>query len=167
MEADFSPSALRPGIYLEALTFGLAPAVGSGSLLRADAVVAWYPSRTATEHIDIHKYRAVTVTAPARDGGTISRTFTSSSAMARLAAAANSLPAMPHVVKLCPLMSAATSYSLAFIPAAPRGPKIVVATLGCSVYTVTVAGRSQPSLYERGLTLTTAIRRLVGLPGAS
>lgn len=162
-QADFDPAALPRGIYLQALTIGLVPAKGGGSVLRVDAFVAWYPRRTAAEHIDASRYRAVTVTAPARGGSTITRTFTRHSAVAKLAATVNSLPAMPDVVRFCPLMSAATSYSLVFTPAASRWPRIVAATQGCSVYTMTVGGRSQPPLYEGGSKLTAAIRKLVGL----
>jgi hypothetical protein len=163
-QADFSPRSLPARIYLEELTIGLVPRVGGDSVLRADAFVSWYPSRTAAEHIYAGKYRAIIVTAPARGfRGTVTRTFTRRSAVTSMASIVNSLPAMPHVVRNCTAMSTATSYSLVFKPRASRWPRVVAATQGCAVYAVTVGGRSQPPLDEAGLLkLTTAIRKLLG-----
>jgi hypothetical protein len=91
-----------------------------GSLMRVDAYVSWYPSRTAAEHIDAINYRAVAVTARVRLRRTVirtfRRTFTRRPAVAMMAAIVNRLSARPDVVRLCPLTSSAPTYSLVFTP---------------------------------------------------
>ena len=72
---------------------------GSGSLIRAEVQVVWYPPRSGTECIHPGWYRSVTVTVPmqsdARRDDTVARTFTSQAVIAQLAALLNRLPGMP------------------------------------------------------------------------
>jgi hypothetical protein len=171
-QADFGPAGPPRGIFLDEMTIALAQAPGGGSLLRVDAYVAWYPSRSAAEHIDSTRFRAVTVTVKVTSLATagsshphvhvITRTFTQHSVVARIANIVNDLPAMPDVVRNCTLML--SSYALTFTPVSSRWPRIVVASKLCSTYGVTVGGRVQPPVYEAPLDLTDHIRKLVGLP---
>jgi hypothetical protein len=86
---SYNPRVLPRGIYEATLAAAVIPARGGGSLLRVDAQVAWYPPRSAAEHIYPHGYRAVIVTAPRRYGGTgpmVARTISSGAVVTRLAA---------------------------------------------------------------------------------
>ena len=161
---DISP--VRPPAWAYNITVATAvvAARGGGSLLRVDAQVAWYPPRSAAEHIDPARYRAVIVIEP--KPGTIkplrlSRTFTGRRTVARLAALVNGLPATPDIAVPCPLMIAGRFSRLVFLPRA-GAQEIVVTMPGCISATVRVGGRPQPALYPSG-PLSALMSRLLGL----
>jgi len=163
---DYNPRSQPSWIYLATLATTVIRGSGGGSLVRVDAQVAWYPPRSAAEHINVGRYRAVTLTAPTRQTGPprpVTRTFTKRAIMVRLADIVNSLPAYPDITVNCGAMSANTSYRLVFTPTASRWPRIVVATSGCAVDTVTVGQRTQPALFEKGALLIGALSRFLGL----
>ncbi len=161
-----APRSLPPGIYLARLAAAVIPANGGGSLLRVDAQVAWYPRRTAAEHIDPAGYRSVMLTVPPAFSGpprhALTRTFTSRAVVARLAALLNGMPAMPGVVMSCPAIPA-SPYRITFDPAATRWPRMVFSPTGCFSAGVSVGGTEQPALTTSG-GLIAAMDRLLGLP---
>jgi hypothetical protein len=163
---SYAPKSLPAGIYSAQVAAAVVPATGGGSLLRVDAQVAWYPPRTAAEHIDPAGYRSVTLTVPPGPGGTpahaLTRTFTSRAAVARLASLINGLPAMPDVAMNCPA-EPAQPYRIIFTPASARWPQVVVSPTGCLSAGVTVGRAGQPALETHGR-LIAAMDRLVGLP---
>lgn len=167
-DVDYNPAEPPAWIYDATLATAVVPAPGSGSLLRVDAQVAWYPPRSAAEHIAASRYRAVTATAPTRWNGPprpVTRTFTARAVVARLAALVNGWPAQPDIVLNCPAITAAsTLYRLVFVPASSRWPTITVKSDGCLSSGVQVDGHGQPALDDRG-GLVTTIDRLLGLPG--
>lgn len=158
----FAPRALPVGIYSAELDTTFKPAPGGGSLLRADAQLAWYPPRSAAEHIDPSRYTSVTVSH--RTNRAIhARAFTSRPELAKLAGLVNALYGAPDVVSSCPAMIAGVInvYKLVFRPA--RGaPKIVVTPSTACVpnVDVTVGGRAEPSL-SGASSLVRVIQRLV------
>jgi hypothetical protein len=142
---------VKPGkIFSADLAATIAPASGGGSLLRADAQVAWYPPRDAAEYISARAYRSVTVSRLRPGGGVVaSRTFASARAVARLAALINGLPAAHDVATSCPGESG-WGYRLAFNPAG-SAPRILVYPSQCWYVSVTVGGRSERSLFSQSL----------------
>jgi len=139
-----------------------------GSLVLIEAQVAWYPSRSAAEHVDAAGYQSVTLTAPSSQTGAsrpVTRTFAGRAVVVRLAAIVNSMHADPHIVVDCGAMSAGSSYRLVFTPAASRWPRIEVSTQGCAVDMVTVGHRVQPALFDKGSGLVDALRDVLGLTG--
>ncbi len=159
---SFAPQKLPAGIYLAVLAATIAPAPGGGSLVRADAEVAWYPPRSAAEHIDATAYRSVTVTStsatPANSPAT-TRTYTAPSVLAELAAVVNGLHAAPTTVVNCPLIPASDDYRLVFRPTAHGAPQVVVSPSDCLFVGFTSAGRAQPDLYPAS-SLLRALREL-------
>lgn len=163
---EYNPRILPPYIYEATLGTTIVPAADGGSLLRVDAQVAWYPPRSAAEHIVPIRYRTVTATAPTRQTGSgdpVTRTFTKHAVVARLAALINGLHARPDITVACGAMSEYTIYRLVFTPVASHGPRVVVSTAGCAIDQVIVGGRPQPAL-DDGSGLVDAISRLLDLP---
>lgn len=161
----FAPRALPAGIYSAELNTTFKPAPGGGSLLRADAQVAWYPPRSSAEHISPSRYTAVTVS-HRTNKASHARTVMSRQELAKLAGLVNALYGAPDVVTSCPAMIAGVInvYKLVFRPA--RGaPKIVVTpSTACVPHVdVTVGGRAGPSLAD-GSSLVRAIQRLLHPP---
>jgi hypothetical protein len=169
-DVDYHPAVRPAWLYDATLASAIVSAPGGGSLVRVDAQVAWYPPRSAAEHIVATRYRAVTTTAPTHWSGPprpVTRTFTAPAVVARLAALVNGWPAMPDTVINCPAITAAsTLYRLVFVPASPRWPTISITSTGCLSVVVRVGGRGQPALDDGG-ELVTTIDRLLGLPGRS
>jgi hypothetical protein len=158
----FTPKAPPAGIYSADLDGSVKPARAGGSLLRADAIVAGYPPRSAAEYINPSRYIAVTVSH--RTNKTIhARTFTSRPELAKLAGLVNSRYGAPDVVTSCPAMigGVINVYKLVFTPA-PGAPKIVVTpSTACLQYVgVTVGRRVEPSLAGAS-SLVRVIQRLV------
>jgi hypothetical protein len=164
---DYIPAAPPGWVYQATLATAVVPRRGGGSLVRVDAQVAWYPPRSAAEHIVASRYRAVTATAPTSWSGPprpVTRTFTAPGVVARLAALVNGWPAQPNIVQYCPAISAAsTLFRLVFVPASSRWPTITINSDGCLSSGVGVGGHGQPVLDDGGR-LDTAIDRLLGLP---
>jgi hypothetical protein len=129
------------------------------TLLAIRAFAAWLPLRTAAEHLDPARIRAVTVTEvdnkyPARRQ--VTRTLASRAVIARLATFLNHLrPAVFGIAPDCPMPRA--SSTLKFTPATGNGNTVVVSTFGCGFDQVTVNGAAQPALsdpYDRLLALS-------------
>jgi len=163
----YNPAELPAGVFNATLATAVVPASGGGSLVRVDAQVAWYPPRSAAEHVVASRYRAITATVPTRWTGPprpVTRTFTAPAVVARLAVLVNGWPAMPDIVMNCPEITASsTLYRLVFVPALPRWPTITIASDGCLSTGVMVGRHGQPALDDRGRLVTT-LDRLLGLP---
>ena len=166
----YNPAALPAWLYQATLATTVVHRPGRGSLVRVDAQVAWYPRRSAAEHVDPSRYRAVTATAPTRLTGpprTLTRTFTSPAVVARLAALVNGWPAMPDIVLNCPaIRTSSLLYRLVFVPASSRWPAISITSDGCLSSGVKAGGHGQPALDDGGKLVTT-LDRLLGLPVSS
>jgi hypothetical protein len=162
---DYIPRHLPPGIASAYLATVIIPA-SSGALLRADAQVVWYPPRSEAEYIHPGGYRSVTVTAPAVPGASpadaVTRTFTASAVIAKLASLLNHLPVLVPTVMSCPVVAGAP-LRLVFTPAASRWPRIVVTPSGCFADNMRVAGRGQPALDDHGNGTISAMLRLLDL----
>ena len=128
---------------------------GSGSLIRAEAQVVWYPPRSAAEYIHPGRYRSVTVTVPqlsdASGAATVTRAFTSPAVITQLAALLNRLPGMLPTAFNCPAMRTGSSpppspYRLVFTPRPRQWPTITAAPVGCSQGGIMVGKHRQPAL---------------------
>jgi hypothetical protein len=159
---DFSPQALKAGIYSAELDTAVKPQPGGGSLLRADAFVAWYPPRSAAEHINPSQYVSVRIagaSGPGRPQPT--RTFASARIVTRLAALVNRLNAAPDDISNCPgVLVGSHGYQIVFRPAARSSPTVVVSPTSCMFVEVTVGQHTEPALYP-ATPLITALSRLL------
>ena len=137
----------------------MVPDSSGGSLLRADAQVIWYPSRTAAEYVDPTRYHvlAITVTVDGRKMHTIHRVVTSQADIARLAEALDRSPAEPPVAINCPAIF--VTYQLALSVSRHSRPVVMIWTnsIGCGGTAITVDGRPQPALADRGAECTAAM----------
>jgi hypothetical protein len=126
---------------------------GSGSLIRAEVQVVWYPPRTAVEYIYPDRYWSVTVTVPVASttsrGATVTRTFTSRSVIGQLATLLNRLPGMLPLAFSCPMMTSGlppSPYRIVFTPRSRRWPTIAASPAGCYAGGVVVGGQRQTTL---------------------
>ena len=155
----FAPRTLPAGIYSAELNTTFKPRPGGGSLLRADAFVAWYPPRGSARLIDPAGYRAVTIRWQHGYSVTV-RTFTSRTAVAHFAGMYNALYGAPDVVTSCPAELAGpgrSDYQIVFSPV-PGQPRVVVSPTNCMFVEVSIGGRSVSSLYPAADLLTAAQR---------
>lgn len=146
------PAHLPRGIAQARLAVVIIPR-GSGSLIRAEVQVVWYPPRSAAEFINPGRYRSVTVTVPelsdTRRYATVTRAFTSRAVITQLAALLNRLPGMLPMAFFCPDMRAGfqpSPYRLVFIPWSRRWPVITAAPVGCFEGGIVVGKHRQPAL---------------------
>jgi hypothetical protein len=181
-ELDENPQKLPSWAYQITLATDVARARTGGSLLRVDVQVTWYPPRSAAEHIDPARYRAVTVVVPmpliAKPGQKAAgsphagrtlrtgKTFTSPRIVARLARLLNGLHAMPDVVVNCPAMLVGRFYRLVFLPRSDTVPQVVVTSPGCIAIDVTVGGHQEPPLDPGSSPLLAVMSRLLGVAPA-
>ena len=132
------------------------------TLIAAYAFATSLPVRTAAEHLDPGRFRAVTLSAreltPPRR--TTTRTFTSAAVIARLAAYLNGRPPTPPLAVSC--LAPMASYQVTFIPKQGGGPA-VTAEPGCLADRIAVNGVPQPLVWDSGGRLTDMIRQLLGL----
>ncbi|MGH3178426.1 MAG: hypothetical protein ACRDPF_31690, partial [Streptosporangiaceae bacterium] len=131
------------------------------TLIAAYAFATALPVRTAAEHLDPGRFRAVTLSAreltpPQR---TTTRTFASAAVIARLAAYLNGRPATPPLAVSCPALLA--SYQVTFIPK-QGGDPAVTAEPGCMADRIDVGGVPQPLVWDSGGRLADMIRQLLG-----
>ena len=144
--------SLPAGIAGAQLVLMVVPATSGGSLLRADAQVIWYPSRTAAEYIDPARYHvlSITVSVFGRRPHTVHTVVTSRAFIARLAETLNRMQAAPPGAVACP--SDFEDYQLSFSASAHSRPAVVVSATesGCGGAQVTVDGRAQPALADQG-----------------
>ena len=157
--ADFTGAHLPGGIFSAELDTVIRPRPGGGSLLRADAVVAWYPPRGTARHIDPAGYRAVTVRW-LHGYSVTARTLVSRHAVLYFAGLYNGLYGAPDVETSCPgvmLGSGRNEYRIVFSPA--RGqPRIVVSPTSCMFVGVSIGGRQVSALYPATALLSAAAR---------
>jgi hypothetical protein len=148
------PAHLPPGIAHANLEVVIIPR-GSGSLIRAEAQVVWYPPRSPAEYIRPGRYRSVTVTIPklpdASGDATVTRTFTSRAVITQLAALLNRLPGMLPTAFNCPAMTEPLTripspYRIVFTPRSRRWPTIAAAPVGCFDGGIVVGKHKQPAL---------------------
>jgi hypothetical protein len=146
------PAHLPPGIAHASLAVVVIPR-GSGSLIRAEVQVVWYPPRSAMEYIYPDRYRSVTVTVPVASttsrGATVTRTFTSGTVIEQFATLLNRLPGMLPLAFSCPMMTSGlppSPYRIVFTPESRRWPKIAASPVGCYAGGVVVGGQRQPTL---------------------
>ena len=143
-----------------------------GTLLRADAELQWYPSRSAAEYLPPDAYRLVTVSvafvtslAQAKPR-TNTRVLTSQAAIARLARLLDGLHATTPWRGSCP--AGLPQFQIVFTPAARRNGRaapVQVSPSGCRGELITVSGYPQPALEDiNSMRLLAVIGPLLGLP---
>jgi len=157
----YSPKSVPRWVDTATLVVGVARGRHGRSVLRADGEVAWFPPRSAAEHLRPAAYRAVTITRMSPAGHSVTRTFRARSAIARLARILNSLPASAGGSVSC--QPVASTYRLVFRPRAGH-PRFAVTAFDCyqdGTDQVTVAGRAQPALADAGNRVAAAARRLL------
>jgi len=160
----YSLSHPPPGIFLAQVAETVVPAPGGRSLLRANAQVVWYQSRTAGEHIDPARYGAVILKGHVLfpGGQHVTRRITSKADIARLAAVVNGLYAAPNLPPHpCPLPPA--TYQAGFAATAHGKPSLQVITEDCGMLQVIAGGKEQPALLDTGGRFAAAAQHLLGL----
>ena len=140
--------APESGIAAAEAAVTLEPWHNGSTLIAAYGFATWLPVRTAAEHLNPGRFRAVTVTASSilPRQGTQHRTFTSAADISRITAFLNKLPAAPQLALPCPMP--ATSYQVTFAPKVNGGPKVTVSSSGCLTDQITVNGKAQPSVWD-------------------
>jgi hypothetical protein len=138
-----------------------------GSEVRLDAQLIWYPPRSAAEYIDPAGYGAVTVQGRLPGKPSVTRTFTSRSAIATLAGVFNRMHVQSPWSGSCPGRAPGT-FRVRF-RATPTSPVIVAVTQDfCAGDVVTVRGKAQPELSDfNSSKALAAITRLLGLSATS
>lgn len=156
---SFAPRALPAGIYSAELDATLKPAPGGGTLLRADAQVAWFPPRRGAVRIHAADYKSVTVTRSRADGrDKRSRTVSGPRQVGKLVALYNRLHGAPDVITSCPASGTSTiEYQLTFHPA-DAAPSVVLSPTNCFGVGVTIDGHSEPDLYPATAVIAAASR---------
>ena len=159
--ADFTAEHLPGGIFEADLNTVIKPRRGGGSLLRADAFVAWYPSRGTARHINPAGYRAVTIRWQHGYRVTV-RTLTSRQAVVRYADLYNALHGAPDVETSCPSAGPGMNrndYQIVFRPSGGQA-RVVVNPTNCMFVNVSIGGRQVPALYPAGALLSAAERAM-------
>jgi hypothetical protein len=154
--------SLPAGVSAAMLVFTVVPATSGGSLLRADAQVIWYPSRSAAEYIDPARYHVLSITVwiAGRRPHTVHKVVTSQAFIARLAETLDRMPVTPAEEVSCP--ADFEDYQLSFSVSARSRPAVVVSAneSGCGGAPVTVDGRARPALADHG-TVAALVRQVV------
>ena len=158
--------APKPGIDAVILDLAVQAHSRTTTLVGAYAFAAWLPYRTAAEHLDPARFRAVTISADQLipRPHQVTRTFTSAAVIARLAAFLNGRPPAPAAALAgvsCP--APLTSFTLRFTAAARQAPAVAVSAADCMVDAITVNGRQQPSLWDTAGGLESIARKFLGL----
>jgi hypothetical protein len=162
LDVFYSARSVPAGIYSAQAVLTMVPGRSGGSLLRADAQVIWYPSRSAAEYVDPARYHVLTlaVTLYGQRVHTIHKVVTSRAAIARLAEALDRSPAEPPIAINCPLIR--VTYQLSLSVSRHARPVVVVSAneIGCGGVSITVNGRSQPALADGGAVAAAANQAL-------
>lgn len=155
--------APEPGIDAVVLDLAVEAHSRTTTLVGAYAFAAWLPYRTAAEHLDAASFRAVTIARDQVFAGqrTVSRTFTSPAAIARLAAFLNGRPPAPRSLVDGLSCAPVDGYTLRFTPRDKQGPAVSVSAL-CQTAAITVNGKPQPLLWDTGGGLGTIASTLLG-----
>jgi hypothetical protein len=151
-DVSYLARSVPAGIASAQLVLTIAPASAGGSLLRADAQVIWYPSRSAAEYIDPARYHVLSlvVTIFGRNPHTVRKVVTSQAFIARLAETLDRSQAEPTATVVCP--ADFEDYQLSFSVSGNSRPAVTVWAneTGCGGAQVAVDGHSQPSLADYG-----------------
>ncbi len=162
LDVSYQARPVPAGIYSAQVVLTIVPDSSGGSHLRADAQVIWYPSRTAAEYVDPARYHVLTMTVTiyGQKPRTIHTVVTSQADIARLAAALDRSPAEPPVYISCPAIF--VSYQLDLSVSRHARPDVVIFTnsIGCGGTAITVDGRRQPALADRGAVAAVANQAL-------
>jgi len=162
LDVAYMARPVPAGIYSAQVVLTMVPDSSGGSHLRADAQVIWYPSRTAAEYVDPARYHVLTMTVSVggRTTHTIHKVVTSQADIARLAAALNRSPAEPPVYISCPAIF--VTYQLALSVSRHARPAVVISanSISCGGTAITVNGRPQPALADRGAVAAAAAHAL-------
>lgn len=164
----YAPRSLPSGIYRAEMATAVVPAAG-GSLLRADAQVIWYPSRSAAEYLNPAAFRKATISVTLygqRRPHAVTRAFTSPAVISRLAGLLNRMPAMPTIGAIaCPAIWGV--HRIEFAASATSRPGVVVTATrwSCVGDRMTVNGEAQPTLQDPGKLTRIADRLLGVVPG--
>jgi hypothetical protein len=161
---DYTDWSLPAGIAGAGLLFTVTSVWPGTSTLRADAMVTWYPPRTAAEYVDPARYHVLTiaVTVYGRTVRTLRAVVMSPSVIARLAGALNRSQAQPPGTVNCPADWA--TYQLALSVSRRSRPVVEISATqsSCGGTGITVAGRAQPALADGGA-VAVIIDRALGL----
>jgi hypothetical protein len=136
------------------------------TLLAVRASAAWLPVRTAAEHLDPDRIRAVVLTETFDRSSAdppVRRTF-AHSVIARLAALLNQFT--PAVLELASCPAPSASFTLTFEPLTGNSDTVVVSTFGCGFDDVTADGAAQPALSDPDDRLLALARELAGSFGS-
>jgi len=157
--ADFTAAHPPGSIFSADVNTVIEPAAGGGSLLRADAFVAWYPPRGSARPINPADYTAVIVRW--QHGYSVTtRTLASRQAVARFTGLYNALHGAPDTVTNCPgvmLGAGRNDYQILFSPAHGQ-PRVVVSPTTCMFVEVSIGGRPVSALYPATALLSSAAR---------
>jgi hypothetical protein len=152
LDVSYAARSVPSGIYSAQVVLTFVPDRSGGSVMRADAQVIWYPSRSAAEYVDPDRYHVLTmaVTLYGRKVHTIHKVVTSRADIARLAEALDRSPAEPPIAINCPLIL--VTYQLSLSVSRHARPVVVVWAndIGCGGTAITVNGRPQPALADSG-----------------
>jgi hypothetical protein len=167
LDVSYSVQSVPPGVASAEVVLTIAPAGPRQSVLRADAQILWYPSRTAAEYIDPDRYHVLTIDATIyghRVVYTAGKVVTSQALIARLAEALNTSPAQPPVTIVCP--SDAVTYQLALSVSRRSRPVVVISATpsACGGSGITVNGHPQPALADYGSVASVARQALGPIP---
>jgi hypothetical protein len=128
--------------------------------LRLDAMVDWTLPRTAAEHIDASRYRAVVLTGfEYSSRKTVTRSVTDPSVIAELARQLNAMHTAGYGPYNCEEFSGGDE--LIFKPKSGQAPVVKVQQEPCYFLGITVGGKTQPSLAGAGYLLR-LVSRLTG-----
>ena len=162
LDLAYEAQPVPAGIYQAQVVLSIVPDGSGGSHLRADAQVIWYPARSAAEYVDPARYHVLTMTVSVagQKPRTIHKVVTSQADIARLAAALNRSPAEPPVYVSCPAIF--VTYKLALSVSRHARPAVVIEanSISCGGTSITVDGRAQPALDDRGAVAAAAARAL-------
>lgn len=160
---SYAPKSLPAWAYAAQLLVNVTGSKTGGTLLRIDAQVLAYPSRTAAEYIDPARYHVLTISVSSMDSRPHGKrvVVTSAAAIADIARLVNRSHAEATVTANCPAIFA--NYRLAFAVTRHSAPAVVLtATMqSCLGIGVTVLGHKQPTLAVSGA-LVSAADRLLG-----
>jgi hypothetical protein len=162
LDVGYQAGSVPAGIYSAQVVVTIVPDLSGGSVLRADAQVIWYPSRTAAEYVDPDRYHVLTmtITVSGQRQRTIHKVVTSRADIARLAEALDRSPAEPPITINCPAIF--VTYELSLSVSRHTRPVVVVWAneIGCGGSAITVDGKAQPALADSGAVAAAANQAL-------
>jgi hypothetical protein len=170
---DYMLASQPEGVADALLVASMLPATRGRTWLRIDAQVAWRLPRSAAEHVDPGRYRAVLIVywpgpgpaaitpqRPLPAQGTITKVVTALGVIAELAGKLNRMPTSGASGSFCPAFFA--GYRLTFEPRHGSAGRVLASAEPCDSVQLSVGGRSEPLLADTtGLGLL--VDRLLGV----